>query len=640
MLEVRRGDPAETMGADSPSVIFGAYQAGLPWTQPSWAATGPIQRPDSRLVRLHLAAHCIAQGQPAQAEAIYRELLAEQPTLAVAWSALGVLLADQRRALEARSCFEQASIADPQEPTFPAQLAELMRRHKLWPEALAFSQRAVALGPRHPTAQLNHAWVLLDLNRPQEALTAFLIVTQVAPTDPVGWFGLARAHMALAAYPQAIDALETCLRAVPDHVDALLNLAQAHRLNNNAAQAQAINEALMNRVGTHPTLLALQFDLLVESGQSDQAHALIDRIQPHPLPPALAYRWALSLLERGRYEEGFRAYERRLELTDQDVSNRVQIPWLPFPRWDGVTPLKGRRLLVLTEQGFGDHIQFCRCVSLLAQQGWEVTLAVSEPLADLMRGLPGVHRVLVRIEDVRSGSFDAWAPVCSLPYLTRLWEQPALWLHPQPAYLHPPPAPRQRWRQWLDQPALQGAERRLTVGLVWSGRASNDYERRRSPEFRAFDPWAELSGVRWLGLQTGARAADPLRTASPLNIQVLSDDQLGSFADTAALMDVLDLVVCVDTAFAHLAGAMGKEVWLLLPKGADWRWSRRLDAATPDEPPRSAWYPSIRIVQQATAGDWAPVVEVILRALRQRVAATPAHGAEGIPADEEVTRLE
>jgi hypothetical protein len=240
----------------------------------------------------------------------------------------------------------------------------------------------------------------------------------------------------------------------------------------------------------------------------------------------------------------------------------------------------------------------------------EITMAVAPPLADLMRSLPGVRRVLTRVEDARDSDCDAWTYVCSLPH--RLGVDATRLQVNLPAgatgYLQTNPARRARWREWLG-PRKTGANGRpeRRVGIVWSGRPDNDYERRRSPALAQLTALGRVPGVRWLALQTGARAAEALGANAPWPIEVLSDAELGSFADTAALMAELDLLISIDTAYTHLAGAIGAPVWLMLPRANDWRWSLQSES--------SPWYPSVRIFRQHSIDDWVGVAQRIAQAL-------------------------
>jgi cytochrome c-type biogenesis protein CcmH/NrfG len=535
--------------------------------------------------------------------------------------------------LQARACLEQAMALAPQDPTHAANLAELLRRAGLPAQALPAARQAVQMGLRHAGAHLNLGYVLLDLGDAAQALPHFEQAATLDAAMPQAWFGLGRALSALRRPAQAAQALRECLARAPNDAEAHLALAQVLRLMGDLPGGWAHAMEASRRLPSHPGVVCIQADLLTEDAQPREAERLIEQaLSRMPATAGLRYRLALCQLDRGDYTGGFATYESRLLLGDQDVSNRIRIPMLPMPRWQG-EDLRGRRLLVMTEQGYGDHIQCCRFIVPLAERGVDITMAVAPPLADLMRTLPGVGRVLTRIEDARDSGCDAWTFVCSLPHrlgvdatrvrVTSLHETAAPRpggaaassgpvnavdaMH-APGYLQADPARRARWRERLG-PRLPGPDGRpqRRIGLVWSGRAENDYERRRSPPLAALAPLGQVPGIRWLALQTGARAAEAVGAQAPWPIEVMGEAELGSFADTAALMAELDLLISIDTAYTHLAGAIGAPVWLMLPRAADWRWS--LQAET------SPWYPSVRIFRQQAAGDWAGVAQRIAQAL-------------------------
>lgn len=611
-------------GGDAGGVI-GPYGPGAP--APS-QGLGPL------VARVLATADAHQQaGRLAEAEQACRAVLAEFPTCVEAWSRLGILMAHAGNGLQARACLEQAMALAPQDPTHAANLAELLRRAGLPAQALPAARQAVQMGLRHVGAHLNLGYVLLDLGDAAQALPHFEQAATLDAAMPQAWFGLGRALSALRRPAQAAQALRECLARAPHDAEAHLALAQVLRLMGDLPGGWAHALEASRRLPSHPGVVCIQADLLTEDAQPREAERLIEQaLSRMPATAGLRYRLALCQLDRGDYTGGFATYESRLLLGDQDVSNRIRIPMLPMPRWQG-EDLRGRRLLVMTEQGYGDHIQCCRFIVPLAERGVDITMAVAPPLADLMRTLPGVGRVLTRIEDARDSGCDAWTFVCSLPHrlgvdatrvrVTSLHEPAAPRpggaaassgpvnavdaMH-APGYLQADPARRARWRERLG-PRLPGPDGRpqRRIGLVWSGRAENDYERRRSPPLAALAPLGQVPGIRWLALQTGARAAEAIGPEAPWPIEVMGEAELGSFADTAALIAELDLLISIDTAYTHLAGAIGAPVWLMLPRAADWRWS--LQAET------SPWYPSVRIFRQQAAGDWAGVAQRLAQAL-------------------------
>ena len=295
---------------------------------------------------------------------------------------------------------------------------------------------------------------------------------------------------------------------------------------------------------------------------------------------------ALALLAAGRWQEGWQAHEiRRLHplLKPRDI---------PIPDWTG-EPLAGRTLLVLAEQGHGDSLQFLRFVPALARLGARVTLDLPAPLLRLARSLPGVERLIE--SGTPPGDVDLTVPLMSLPLRLRLGERAAA---PVAPYLVPPP---------LVPPAVARDGRPL-VGLVWAGSPGNQSDARRSLTLDRLGPVLALKGLRFVSLQFGPRAADIAASGAASRLETLED--LGDFATTAALVASLDLVVTVDTAMAHLAGAIGHEAWVLLAHAPDWRWGTRGET--------TSWYPSLRLFRQPGPGDWDGVVRTLVRALARR----------------------
>lgn len=561
-----------------------------------------IQRALERaLAQIDELAHA---GRPDAAERIARDLLAQFPDCSAAWNRLALLAIQRGNALYAAHCFERAIAASPTDAGLHANLCELLRRAGLAERALPHGERAVALDARHPDAQLNLGYALLDLGRAEDALAHFEHAAALDDRKVQAWFGLARAQRALGRTDAAARALARCVALAPDDPEVRLLLGQlrlqAGELN--AAQAEA---RLALRAGAlRAEALALLADALMEDGRIADAEALLrDALRAQPVLPAWRYRLALCRLDRGDYREGFALYEARTEL---EVANRIESALMPMPRWAG-EDLRGRSLLVLTEQGYGDHLMFSRFVAPIAALGARVVMSVSPPLLDLMAGLDGSAQACTLKSDARSSGCDYWCFVGSLPH--RLGIDAAA-VTPAAPYLRANPVKRARWRERL---ARSPAKRR--IGLVCSGRPSNSYERRRAIDAAALAPLAQASDVHWLGLQM----APPHAGAWPADfaIELLCAAELGSFDDTAALVAELDLLIAVDTAYAHLAGALGRPVWLLLPRVADWRWS--LDGAS------SPWYPTMRIFRQRHAGDWQPVLDDVVAAL-QRGDTAPALG--------------
>ena len=299
---------------------------------------------------------------------------------------------------------------------------------------------------------------------------------------------------------------------------------------------------------------------------------------------------SVARLTLGDFAAGWRGYE-----------SRWQVGWLASqrrsfaaPLWLGKESLDGKTILLHAEQGLGDTIQFARYATLLASRGANVILEVQRPLVRLLSRLQGVTAVLAREEALPH--YDFHCPLLSLPLAcgTTLETIPA-----DHAYITPADAAISFWRTRLPQ-------RRLRVGLVWSGERSHDNDLNRSMRLATLEPLLDLPDVAFVSLQHEMREEDLPFLQSRSDVCEIGR-QFKDFADTAAAIALLDAVIAVDTAVAHLAGAMGKPLFLLLPFAADFRWLR--------ERADSPWYPSARLFRQPQFGDWHSVVKVLRQEL-------------------------
>lgn len=318
---------------------------------------------------------------------------------------------------------------------------------------------------------------------------------------------------------------------------------------------------------------------LAQAGDLPGAVAIYRRlIAAAPADPQLHYALGQLLLLGGDFAAGWEECERRVQRA------------IPLPRWRG-EPLDGAGILIHGEQGFGDNFQFVRYAALVARRGGKVAVATREGLRRLLATVPGVARVIEPGETIQGVAWQV--PMLSLPYIfgTRIDSIPA-----SVPYIFADPERVRAWRERLDKAAG------LRVGLVWSGHTDALYNQRRSPGLVALRPLLDIQGIAFFGLQLGGGRAELAEVALPDSFTDLAPD-LTSFDETAAAMTALDLVITPCTSTAHLAGALGRPVWIPLARFPDWRWL--LDRDT------SPWYPTARLFRQDAAGDWsAPVARM------------------------------
>jgi tetratricopeptide (TPR) repeat protein len=358
--------------------------------------------------------------------------------------------------------------------------------------------------------------------------------------------------------------------------------------------SDAERAALRLQGGPSEAYMALGLTLREQRRLGEAADVLQDGVRQAPDDALLHFNHALVLLEAGRYAEGFAEYEWRWRLPEFQARRTD----FGRPAWDGGDP-RGRTILVHTEQGLGTNVQFIRYAPLVAARGGKVVLLCPPGLAPLLQTVEGVAAVIPNGQPLPP--FDLHAPMASLPRLlgTTFDTIPA-----RVPYLAADPARVATWRERLAADGPTG----FRVGLIWAGNQKPDPA--RTCPLSAFAPLARMTGVQFYSLQKGDTAVEARRPPEGLALLDLSD-ALHDFADTAAAIANMDLIISVDTSVAHVAGALGKPVWTLLPYLADWRWG--VDRAD------SPWYPTMRLLRQAKQGEWAGVLEGVAGDLRARV---------------------
>lgn len=404
---------------------------------------------------------------------------------------------------------------------------------------------------------------------------------------------------------EAAELLERAVVQDPGFIQARLNLGNVLVRQGAPASAIVHYEAALEQA---PNYALAELNLGVAlTALNRHADAVLAYDRALALAPAFKeaqYGKALQLLRLGRFDEGWPLHETRW-----DCASHRSKPYADKPYWMGREDIAGETLLVYAEQGIGDTLQFCRYLSLVAERGAEVVLHADTPLWPLLQNLPGV-RALVKQGDTRP-AFDRHVSLMSLS----LAFQTTIETLPRPgAYLT---APEDRTRHWARRLPRTGRRR---IGLAWSGNPEHHDDHNRSILSAALFTLTQAGnevGAEWVCLQTQLREDDAEAMARSGVVNLV--DEIRDFADTAALAASCDLVISVDTSIAHLAGAMGLPVWILLPFSADWRWM------THDS--LSAWHPSATLFRQSSIGDWPRVLERVSAALRDWGERCP-HGAD------------
>jgi tetratricopeptide (TPR) repeat protein len=470
------------------------------------------------------------------------------------------------------------------------------QRHRLV-DALRFLAQALKVNSSSADALSNLGLALHATGRYDEAISSYRHALDLAPEHPEILYNLGNAHLALDRVDDALSSYGHVLAIAPAHVGALVNRGNALLRLNQPVEAMASYDAALAGLPGHPQILTNRGHTLRRLDRP--LEALADFKSALVAAPEFAeahFEAAMTRLSMGDFDVGWKEYEWRWKTG----AFARHAPEPKAPLWLGEVPIAGKTILLHAEQGFGDTIQFVRYAPMLAGQGAKVVCEVQPELLPLLSQRENI--TLKDITFLATGeprpAFDLHCPLLSLPLA--FGTQPGT----IPAGVPYLTASAERQAYWRDR--LPPG--RLRAGFVWSGHSSHKNDRNRSIALSRLSAWFEDPKVRCFSLQRDLRDADGETLRGLPNIIHLGDD-LRDFAYTAGIISLLDVVVSVDTAVAHLAGALGKPVMILLPYAADFRWMRdRGD---------SPWYPGARLYRQPVFGDWDSVIACAADELRQ-----------------------
>jgi len=503
------------------------------------------------------------QGKAGEAYRLIVAALAVNPESADALSNLGLVLQRLKREAEALASFDKALAIAPTHIEALNNRGSSLLTSGYPDDAFIHFNKALVLQPGHLEARINRANALCALARWEEALTDYHAVLTAAPSHSGAWFNLGNALRSMGRDVEALSAFDRCLSITPDNTKAL---------NNRGMVLQALNRH-------HEASLQFEQATTVNKDYAD-AH----------------FNDALSLLTLGEFRRGLKKYEWRGKRTGMPPPRSFR-----QPLWLGEYPLQRKTILVHAEQGLGDSIQFARYAKLLAGAGARVFLEVPASLKDLFLQVEGVTGVVGTGEQLPS--FDVHCPLASLPlaFHTDLTTIPI-----SIPYLQAPKLQTDKWRTRLERIASP------RIALAWAGNPNHPNDRNRSIALARLDPLLAALPGHFISIQRGVPNADIPQLDRVLRHGSLVDhlgEELADFCDTAAILTLVDLVISVDTSVAHLAGAMGRPVWIPLPFSPDWRWMLGRE----DSP----WYPTARLFRQPSPSDWESVIGHLRDELKQ-----------------------
>ncbi|MGP8437267.1 tetratricopeptide repeat protein [Paraburkholderia fungorum] len=540
-----------------------------------------------------------------EAEAAYRHALIGLPAHAEAYNNLGNVLMGLGRVDDADTAYRQALTLKPQYPEALNNLGGALKAALRLPEAELACRLALAIRPDYPEARLNLGAVLADLKRLPEAEAAYRQAIAHRPDYAEAHYNLGLALSNLERLAEAETAYREAIRCGPEIVHAYNNLGCVLRLLDRLPEAiEAFSQALALR----PDLAEAHYNVgtaLAQLKQLPEAEAAYRRaLALRPDYGDARFGLAVLLLGMGRFEEGWRLYECRYD--QPGFVHHKTRSMLSCPQWQGDT-LAGKSLLVWQEDGLGDMLQFGRYFALLKAQGAaHIAFACAPVLHRLMVAVDGIDAVLdhdTALARVAASTYDCWTSLLSAPLHLRTTVDTI----PRALRLAAEPSHVEKWR-----PILETMPPGRKIGLVWKGNPKHHNDANRSiPTLATLAPLWSVPGIGFVSLQKG-QGEDEARNPPAAQPLLELGSMVNDFADTAAIIEQLDLVICVDTSTAHLAASLGKPCWVMLPeKDIDWRWMHgRSD---------SPWYPhTLRLFRRAAGEAWPVTVERVRQACVER----------------------
>ncbi|MGD0463126.1 MAG: tetratricopeptide repeat protein [Tepidisphaeraceae bacterium] len=519
----------------------------------------------ARAIEIALTHH--RAGRLAEAEQIYRQVLSRQPDHPDALHLLGAVLGQRGQPQLAIELIGRAIGLRPQVPDYHANLGEFLRHAGNLEQSAASFRRAIALKADEPGYHNGLGVTLAEGQQIEPAIGEFRSAIALKANFADAYSNLGGALRTAGRLEEALAAIESAIKLQP----------QVRGAHNHLGLVLADMGRYQEAISAYSTALALKPD-------SAKAHSNLSQVY----------------LLLGDYRRGWAEYEWRLQVPS------IVGPWrFERSRWDG-GDLTGKTIFLHPEQGFGDTIQFVRFIPQLADRGAKIVLGCPAELSRIFQGFGEIV-----LQGQRIGPHDVH---CSLLSLGAVLGVTADAIPAPIPYLKADSQLAEEWGRRFDS-----GDNRLRVGLVWGGRPTHPNDRNRSMRLRQFAPLASAAKAAFYSLQKGAASAEAADPPPGMQLTDWTQD-MNDFADAAALLANLDLLITVDTATAHLAGAMGKAVWLLLPFVPDWRWMLERE----DSP----WYPTMRLFRQKTAGDWGDVLRRVEEELGRFAVLTSASSVE------------
>jgi tetratricopeptide (TPR) repeat protein len=533
-------------------------------------------------------------GDLMHARKLYEKALGINPGHSDALFFLSKIYATEGRLNEALSLIKRAVKANPKNPFFYAALGQINSELMNIEDAINAFQSAITFDPSQKDAYVGLGHILHTQGQLEESLHQFKIASSLEPTDLTNLFNIA---VILQEQKKYLDALKVYKQILTQDANSVYALNNMGLIYSSIDQIESAIECHQKAIAIDPAHAESYNNLgylYQELMQQDQALEHFDQaIRLQSDYPEARWNRSTLLLTSGKYDEGFQEYEWRLQL--HDLKPRI----FEAQRWTGEEDLRGKTILIHSEQGLGDVIQFSRYINLFSELGAKVLLEVQKPLMSILRSLKGDITLLEQGHPLPRTDFECPIMSLALAFKTDVQNIPF-----SGAYLESKPNLVDAWAKKL------GPKKAPRIGIVWSSVSSYADDRKRSMSLDNFLRCLPESGLDYICLQKTIKTSDLKALKENPQIQFFGD-QLNDFEDTAALIENVDLVVSTCTSVPHLSGALGIPTWIIVPYKPDWRWLT--------ETSKSPWYTNTKIYRQEKYGDWTKVLELVKQDLNKLI---------------------
>jgi Tfp pilus assembly protein PilF len=491
---------------------------------------------------------------------------------------------------QAQAQYQRILRVEPCRPEALHALGIIAFQLKKYENASSLIGKAIENKPKVPQFHYNLGLVFISLKRQEKAIQAFKMAIEINPDYADAHYNLGLALKKQQQFEKAVLNFKQVIKLTPDDADAYYNLGNTYEALDRHEPAAENYRLAIKKNGAFSGAFNNLALVLKAMGRIDEAISHFrEAVRLQPSFAEAHWNLSLALLINGQFEEGWKEHEWRFRRGEKSTIYPYDFA---IPLWAG-SRFGGKRLFVHSEQGFGDTFQFIRYLPMVKHLGGTVVFETFGPLLEIIKGFPGIDKLVEISPDRRHVEIcDYYVPLMSLPMLftTDIPTIPSNF-----PYIFADPEKVEQWKNRINKKGYK-------IGIVWAGKPEHENDGNRSCTLEYFSPLTGIPGVVIYGLQKGD-AARQAETLDGMKKIINFDRELTGFSETAAAIENLDLVISVDTALVHLAGAMGKPVWTLLPYAPDWRWLlERKD---------SPWYPTMRLFQQPARGDWGAVFDKV-----------------------------